>query len=161
MKRRKVWDTFCNPNSNEPNGVVRAVFGYTRTRSMVEKPSSREEMRHSHGCVAGSQETDADVQRIVQSTSSLVQEQRPLLSSTGDIWCDISIGFARPVAPRQMRKTVFKAQSFQSLTNLLGTTRTRTTAYHPATNGMVERIHRTLKTTIRAQRNPQNWVASS
>ncbi len=50
---------------------------------------------------------------------------------------------------------------FQSLTNLLGTTRTRTAVYHPATNGKVERIHRTLKAAIRAQVNPHNWVASS
>ncbi len=83
--------------------------GRFRGWSMVEKPSSREEVRHSHECVAGAQETDTDLQRLVQSTSSLVQEQRPLLSSTGEIWCDISTGFARPVIPRQMRKTVFEA----------------------------------------------------
>ncbi len=242
--------------------------------------------------MARAQETDADVQRLRQSTSNLVLEKRPLLSSPGEIWCDTSTGFARPVVPQPMRKAVFEAihnQShpgakatsklltaryvwpnvrkdvrqwckvcmecqrskitrhnkapvgtfanpdarfdhvhidlvgplptcqgftylltmvdrfsrwpeavpitdlsaetvarafvarwvatfgvpaivttdrgsqfesalFQSLTNLLGTTRTRTTAYHPATNGMVERMHRTLKTALRAQPNPQNWV---
>ncbi len=46
----------------------------------------------------------------------------------------------------------------QYTTNLLGTTRTRITVYHPTTNGMVERMHLTLKTALRAQPNPQNWV---
>ncbi len=40
----------------------------------------------------------------------------------------------------------------------MGTTRTRTTAYHPATDGMVERMHRTLQMAFRAQSNPQNCV---
>ncbi len=39
----------------------------------------------------------------------------------------------------------FESALFQSLTNLLGTTQTCSTAYYPAINGMVGRMHRTLK----------------
>nr|VZI11626.1 unnamed protein product [Spirometra erinaceieuropaei] len=37
-------------------------------------------------------------------------------------------------------------------------TRIRTTAYHPAANGMAERFHRQLKTTLRAVESPGNWL---
>ncbi|KOC68814.1 hypothetical protein WH47_10802, partial [Habropoda laboriosa] len=37
---------------------------------------------------------------------------------------------------------------FNKLTNLLGCNRIRTTAYHPAANGMIERWHRSLKAAI-------------
>ena len=39
---------------------------------------------------------------------------------------------------------------------LLSTERIRTTAYHPASNGLVERFHRQLKNALKAHENP-NW----
>ena len=39
---------------------------------------------------------------------------------------------------------------------MLGTERIRTTAYHPASNGLVERFHRQLKAALRAHENP-DW----
>ncbi len=35
----------------------------------------------------------------------------------------------------------------------------RTTAYHPESNGMVERVHRRLKDALRARAAGPNWVA--
>ncbi|KMQ85849.1 gag-pol polyprotein [Lasius niger] len=43
----------------------------------------------------------------------------------------------------------FEADLFKRLTQLTGTTHWRTSAYHPAANGMVERFHRQLKGAIR------------
>nr|VZI26838.1 unnamed protein product [Spirometra erinaceieuropaei] len=37
-------------------------------------------------------------------------------------------------------------------------TRIRTTAYHPAANGMVERFHRRLKASLRSAADPENWT---
>ncbi|CAB3388540.1 Hypothetical predicted protein [Cloeon dipterum] len=42
----------------------------------------------------------------------------------------------------------FESQLFKSLASLCGVHLARTTAYHPACNGMVERLHRTLKAAI-------------
>lgn len=43
----------------------------------------------------------------------------------------------------------FESHLFKHLNGLLGTTHLRTTAYHPASNGMIERFHRQLKAAIR------------
>ncbi|BHF59507.1 hypothetical protein SprV_0100246600 [Sparganum proliferum] len=55
------------------------------------------------------------------------------------------------------RGAQFESTLFQTLLNYLGCTRIRTTAYHPAANGMVERFHRQLKTALRAAEHPENW----
>lgn len=51
----------------------------------------------------------------------------------------------------------FESSLFAELTNLLGTTRVRTTSYHPQANGLVERFHRQFKSALKAQRDPQRW----
>jgi cleavage and polyadenylation specificity factor subunit 1 len=42
----------------------------------------------------------------------------------------------------------FESQLFHSLAKLCRIQLSRTTAYHPAANGIVERFHRTLKAAI-------------
>lgn len=48
------------------------------------------------------------------------------------------------------RGAQFESTLFSRLTQTLGTKRIRTTAYHPASNGLVERLHRQLKIALRA-----------
>ena len=43
---------------------------------------------------------------------------------------------------------------------MLGTTRLRTTSYHPQANGLVERFHRQLKGALKAQPPSQSWTES-
>ena len=50
----------------------------------------------------------------------------------------------------------FESHLFKELSTLTGFHRLRTTSYHPQSNGLVERVHRTLKTAIIARK--QNWV---
>ena len=54
------------------------------------------------------------------------------------------------------RGSQFESELFQELAALVGFHRLRTTAYHPQTNGLVERSHRTLKTAIMARK--QDWL---
>ena len=58
--------------------------------------------------------------------------------------------FGTPSTVTTDRGRQFESRLFHALTNLLGTTRIRTTAYHPAANGLVERLHRQLKASLKA-----------
>ena len=52
----------------------------------------------------------------------------------------------------------FESALWRSLTQLLGSNRCRTTAYHPSANGLVERLHRQIKSALRAQQDPSKWT---
>nr|VZI44567.1 unnamed protein product [Spirometra erinaceieuropaei] len=66
--------------------------------------------------------------------------------------------FGAPSIITTDRGAQFESHLFQSLLSFLGCTRIRTTAYHPAANGMVERFHRQLKASLRAADDPENWT---
>jgi cleavage and polyadenylation specificity factor subunit 1 len=51
----------------------------------------------------------------------------------------------------------FKSQLFHSLAKMCGIQLSRTTAHHPAANGLVERFHRTLKAAIMCHTD-QQWT---
>lgn len=51
----------------------------------------------------------------------------------------------------------FESRLFTALVRLIDSKRVRTAAYHPATNGLIERWHRTLKTAIKCLDN-QRWI---
>jgi len=54
------------------------------------------------------------------------------------------------------RGTQFESELFSQLSKTIGFHRLRTTSYHPQTNGMVERLHRVLKTSLTAK--GPNWL---
>ena len=55
------------------------------------------------------------------------------------------------------RGSQFESALWAELSTLLGCSRRRTTAYHPQSNGMVERLHRQLKAALRAAA-PTRWT---
>merc|ERR1712020_624705 len=68
---------------------------------------------------------------------------------------------ARFGVPSQMtsdRGTQFVSELWTAMSNLLGTDLHPTTAYHPQANGMIERLHRTLKAALKARLSGPNWV---
>ena len=52
----------------------------------------------------------------------------------------------------------FESNLWTQLNCLFGIHRQRTTAYHPAANGMVERFHRQLKSSLKCFANPNLWI---
>lgn len=55
------------------------------------------------------------------------------------------------------RGTQFDSQLFEALAQMIDSQTCRTTAYHPQSNGEIERWHRTLKTSIKCQET-NDWV---
>lgn len=53
----------------------------------------------------------------------------------------------------------FESHLFSSLNKILGTKRIRTTPYHPCSNGLVERFHRSLKAALMCQDNTR-WTTT-
>lgn len=52
----------------------------------------------------------------------------------------------------------FESALWRELMQLLGSTRCRTMAYHPSANGLVERLHRQLKASLKAHPDPNKWT---
>lgn len=51
----------------------------------------------------------------------------------------------------------FESLLFQELTRMLGVKHLRTTSYHPQANGLIERLHRTIKTSVMCH-NTKDWA---
>ncbi|XP_074109296.1 uncharacterized protein LOC141534051 [Cotesia typhae] len=59
-----------------------------------------------------------------------------------------------PVTITTDQGTQFELALFQALAQLVGANKTRTTPYHPQSNGIVERMHITLKATLMCSLKP-------
>ena len=53
----------------------------------------------------------------------------------------------------------FESELWSDLCKLLGIKKCRTTAYHPQSNGMVERLHHQLKASLRPHDTYSDWMA--
>ena len=52
----------------------------------------------------------------------------------------------------------FESQLWSKLVQLLGCKHLRTTAYHPINNGLIERFHCQLKSTLKAHSSTSHWI---
>ena len=66
--------------------------------------------------------------------------------------------FGVPIDMSSDRGSQFTSQLWGSISQLLGTRLHHTTAYHPQSNGLVERFHRHLKSALRARLTGPNWI---
>lgn len=65
--------------------------------------------------------------------------------------------FGSPISILTDQGRQFESALHRALTSFLGIKRLRTTAYHPQTNGKLERWHRSLKTALKAHHN-EHWT---
>lgn len=65
--------------------------------------------------------------------------------------------FGAPTIITTDQGTQFESLLFKSLAHLVGCQKTRTSPYHPASNGIVERWHRSLKAALMCH-NDKTWV---
>lgn len=66
--------------------------------------------------------------------------------------------FGVPLQVVTDRGSQFEGELFSNLSSIIGFHHIRTTSYHPQANGIIERVHRTLKAAIMARQ--QNWFTS-
>lgn len=66
--------------------------------------------------------------------------------------------FGCPVTITTDQGRQFESELFKKLMYRMGIHRTRTTAYHPQCNGMIERWHRSLKAALTARMNSTTWA---
>lgn len=67
--------------------------------------------------------------------------------------------FGVPKVVSTDRGKQFESELFRALSKLLGTKHIATTAYHPQANGLIENLHRKLKSAIKCKQNP-SWANS-
>lgn len=137
-------------------------FGHVHTKpELISIPVAR--FRHVHIDVVGPLPTSEGFNYclIMIDRFSRWPEAAPLSSTSAEdiVNTFFTAWIARFGAPRTIttdRGLQFESTVFDSFTKLLGS-RIRTTAYHPASNGIIKRWHRSLKAAITCHANRQ-WT---
>ena len=90
-------------------------------------------------------------------------EAIPIPTITADVVAKVFVSgwisrFGVPSTVTTDRGRQFESALWSESMLLLGSTQCRIIAYHPSANGLVERFHRQLKASIKAQPDPTKWM---
>jgi cleavage and polyadenylation specificity factor subunit 1 len=119
-------------------------------------PTSR--FQHVHIDIVGPLPTSDGFKYCLTAVDRFTRwpEAIPLQDITAETVARVLLsGCPRTITTDQGRQ--FESQLFHSLANMCGIHLSRTTAFHPAANGLVERMHRSLKATIMC-RAEERWT---
>ena len=101
---------------------------------------------------------------VVVDSFSRWAEAYPLVNMTTETVAEAFVlgwvaVFGVPESLHSDQGTQFTSRVFQQMCTMLSMTKTRTTPYHPAGNGLVERVNRTIVSLLRAhvKENEENW----
>ena len=103
--------------------------------------------QHQHECV-----------KICDVAGGILMEYETAASCASALLHSWISRFGLPEHITSDRGSAFISGLWSSLANLLGVQLHYTTAYHPQSNGMVERYHRTLKASLMARCANPDWI---
>ncbi|GFV88801.1 retrovirus-related Pol polyprotein from transposon 17.6 [Trichonephila clavipes] len=117
-----------------------------------------------YDCIAETQQTDQELHTLIASGTSLElkKEAQPLKDITAETVAEAFFSswvsrFGTPAILTTDRGRQFESSLFKALSKLLGVQKCRTTGYHPQANGMIEELHRPLKSAIKCHAT-ERWT---
>ena len=144
----RAWTRACTPcQRSKVTRHVNASFG------SFNLPSAR--LSHVHIDLVGPLPVSSGFRYCLTAIDRYTRwpEAVPLSDITAEAVAKafVSVWFARFSCPQQIttdQGRQFEARLFKTLATITGCSLTRTTAWHPASNGMIKRLHRQLKATL-------------
>ncbi|GFX21692.1 RT_RNaseH domain-containing protein [Trichonephila clavipes] len=106
-----------------------------------------------YDCIAETQQTDQELHTLIASGTSL-ELKKTLAEAFFSSWVS---RFGTPAIFTTDRGRQFESSLFKALSKLLGVQKCRTTGYHPQANGMIEELHRPLKSAIKCHAT-ERWT---
>jgi transposase InsO family protein len=146
-------------------GCNRAKAGQQHTAKVQPIAIPQRRFSHVHVDLVGPLPVAADgstyLLTVIDRTTRWL-EAVPLKNMAAGTCTDAFLGtwvsrFGVPETITTDRGTQFTSDAWQELCTKLGSRHVTTTAYHPQSNGLVERAHRQLKDALRARQTGPDW----